>query len=540
MARMTGGEAIVDGLLRHGVDTVFGLPGVQVYGLFDAFARNSNRMRLIHTRHEQTTAYMAVGYACATGQPSAFSVVPGPGVMNTTAALVTGWGLNAPVMCLTGQVPSAQLGRLRGSLHEMPDQLATLKSMLKHADRIEHPTEAPYKVALAFHHMMSGRPSPVALEMPWDQFPAVADITPQDPLPLAPLPQPDSEKIAALAKLIDTAKAPMIWVGSGAIGAADEILALAEKLGCPVASFRTGRGIVDARHPLGLTVTAAANLWASTDLLIGIGTRMDTATGRWGSTGPGVKLARIDIDPAEMRRLKVDIGIVADAAQAVAALLPRVAPRQDAARAAAIAAAKARAYSDIRAKVQPQMGYIDAIRDVLPEDGILCDEMTQVGYAAWIGMPIYSPRTLITSGFSGTLGAGVPMALGVKVAHPDKTVISVTGDGGFLFGGAELATAVQFGINLIVVIFNNAAFGNVYRDQHRLFDGRDSGSALTNPDFQIFAKAFGVPSWRVTDAGGLKSAIVEAMAANSPCLIEVITDITKEPLPFEFFAPPQA
>ncbi len=540
MARMTGGEAIVDGLLRHGVDTVFGLPGVQVYGLFDAFARNSNRMRLIHTRHEQTTAYMAVGYACSTGQPSAYAVVPGPGVMNTGAALVTGWGLNAPVLCLTGQVPSAQLGRLRGSLHEMPDQLATLKTMLKHADRIEHPTEAPYKVAMAFHHMLSGRPGPVALEMPWDQFPAVADVTPQDPLPLAPVPQPDSEKIKELAKMIEAAKAPMIWVGSGAIHAAAEILALAEKIGCPVASFRTGRGIVDARHNLSLTVTEAGYLWATTDLLIGIGTRMDTATGRWGATGPGVKLARIDIDPAEQRRLKVDLGIVADSAQAVAALTPLVTARHDPARAAAIAAAKARAHADIRAKVQPQMGFVDAIRDVLPENGIICDEVTQVGYATWIGMPIYTPRSLVTSGFSGTLGAGVPMALGVKVAHPDRPVVAITGDGGFLFGGVELATAVQFGINLIIVMFNNAAYGNVYRDQHRLFDGRDSGSALVNPDFQTYARAFNVPSWRVTDAAGLKAALVEAMAANAPCLIEVMTDITKEPIPFEFFAPPKA
>ena len=124
MARMTGGEAIVDGLVRHGIDTVFGLPGVQTYGLFDAFARASNQLRLINARHEQTTAYMALGYACATGRPSAYAVVPGPGVLNTTAALATAWGVNAPVLCLTGQVPSQMIGRLRGQLHELPDQLA--------------------------------------------------------------------------------------------------------------------------------------------------------------------------------------------------------------------------------------------------------------------------------------------------------------------------------------------------------------------------------------------------------------------------------
>ena len=172
MPRMTGGDAIVDSLLRHGIDTIFGLPGVQMYGLFDAFARNANRLKVINARHEQTTAYMALGYAQSTGKPSAFTVVPGPGVMNTMGALTTAWGVNAPVMCITGQVPSAMIGRGRGQLHEMPDQLATLKTLLKFAERIEHPTEAPQVMARAFQAMTSGRPGPVAVEMPWDMFPA--------------------------------------------------------------------------------------------------------------------------------------------------------------------------------------------------------------------------------------------------------------------------------------------------------------------------------------------------------------------------------
>ena len=188
MPRMTGGEAIVDGLLRHGIDTVFGLPGVQTYGLFDAFARASNRLRLINARHEQTTAYMALGYACATGRPAAYAVVPGPGVLNTTAALATAWGVNAPVLCLTGQVPSAMIGRGRGQLHELPDQLGTLRTLLKWAERIAHPTQASYLVARAFQEMLSGRRGPVALEMPLDQFGATAEVTPQDPLPLHPNP----------------------------------------------------------------------------------------------------------------------------------------------------------------------------------------------------------------------------------------------------------------------------------------------------------------------------------------------------------------
>lgn len=536
MPRMTGGDAIVDSLLRHGIDTVFGLPGVQMYGLFDAFARNANRIRVINARHEQTTAYMALGYACATGRPAVYSVVPGPGVLNTTAALSTAWSVNAPVLCLTGQVPSAQIGRLRGQLHELPDQLATLRTLVRRADRIEDPTEAPRKVARAFQEMMSGRPGPVALEIPLDQLPAEAEVAPCDRLPLHPAPVPDPAKIARLVEMIDAARNPMIWVGAGAMDAGAEIRLLAEKIGAPVVRYRGGRGILDDRHPLSLTVPAGYRLWPETDLLIGFGTRLDVPIARWGRMPEGVRIARIDIDPAEMRRLAVDLGIVADAADAARAVAAAVARRDDPGRAAAIAKAKAEVAAEIQS-LQPQMSFLKAIRDVLPEDGIFCDEMTQVGYVSAFGMPFHAPRTAIGSGFSGNLGAGFPTALGVKVAHPDRAVVAVTGDGGFLFGGSDLATAVRFGINLVTVLFNNQSYGNVLRDQRRLYDGRHSGAELTNPDFQAYARAFGVRSWQVSDAAGLRDALREALAANAPCLIEVMTDITKEPSPFGFISP---
>jgi acetolactate synthase-1/2/3 large subunit len=539
MPRMTGGDAIVDSLLRHGIDTVFGLPGVQMYGLFDALARNANRIRAINARHEQTTAYMALGYACATGRPAVYAVVPGPGVLNTTAALSTAWSVNAPVLCLTGQVPSAQIGRLRGQLHELPDQLATLRTLVRHAERIEHPTEAPRKVARAFQEMMSGRRSPVALEIPLDQLPAEAEVTPCDPLPLHPNPVPDPTKIARLAAMIDAARHPMIWVGAGAMDAGPEIRALAERIGAPVVRYRGGRGVLDDRHPLSLTVPEGYKLWPETDLLIGFGTRLDVPIARWGKLPDGMRIARIDIDPAEMRRLTVDLGIVADAAEAARALTGAVARRDDADRAAAIARAKTEVAAEIQS-VQPQMSFLEAIRDALPEDGIFCDEMTQVGYVSAFGMPFHAPRTAIGSGFSGNLGAGFPTALGVKVAHPDRAVVAVTGDGGFLFGGSDLATAVRYGINLVTVLFNNDSYGNVLRDQRRLYEGRHCGAELTNPDFQTYARAFGVRSWRVTDAAGLRSALREALEANAPSLIEVMTDITKEPSPFRFLSPHRA
>ncbi len=536
MPRMTGGDAIVDSLLRHGVDTIFGLPGVQLYGLFDAFARNANQLRVLNARHEQTTAYMALGSALSTGKPSAFTVVPGPGVMNTMGALLTAWGVNAPVMCITGQVPSAMIGRGRGQLHEMPDQLATLKSMLKFAERIEHPTEAPQVMARAFQAMTSGRPGPVAVEMPWDMFPATADVTPMDPLGKRPNPVPDPEKIAALAKLVDGARFAMIWVGGGAADAGPEVLALAEKIGAPVVSFRTGKGVVDSRHPLSLGTVAGFELWDKVDLLIGIGTRLDVPLTRWAPPPPGLKLARIDIDPAEHRRLTVDVPIVADAKDGAKALCDAVAKNAGTQRRAAIAAAKESALAQI-SKAQPQYGLVQAIREAVGEDGLIVDEVTQVAYIAWYGLDVYKPRTLITSGFNGTLGYGFPTALGVKAANPDKPVVSITGDGGFLFGGSDLATAVQFGINLVTVVVNNASYGNVLRDQKRMFDGRHAGSVLTNPDFVAYGKAFGVGTWRVEDAAGLKRALAEAIGSNAPALIEVVSDITKDYPPVEFHAP---
>ena len=190
MTTMTGGEAIVSGLVAHGIDTVFGLPGAQVYGLFDAF--HQAQLKVIGARHEQACGYMAYGYARSSGKPGVFSVVPGPGVLNAGAAMLTAFGSNEPVLCLTGQVPTQFLGKGRGHLHEMPDQLATLRTFVKWADRIEYPDVAPTLVARAFQEMMSGRRGPVALEMPWDIFTARAEVGAAKVFESFPAPLPDA------------------------------------------------------------------------------------------------------------------------------------------------------------------------------------------------------------------------------------------------------------------------------------------------------------------------------------------------------------
>ena len=538
MTMSSGGEAIVSGLVAHGVDTVFGLPGAQIYGLFDAFQQA--QLKVIGARHEQACGYMAYGYARSTGRPGVFSVVPGPGVLNAGAALLTAFGSNEPVLCLTGQVPTQFLGKGRGHLHEMPDQLATLRTFVKWADRIEYPDNAPALVSRAFQEMLSGRRGPAALEMPWDVFTqraATGAAKPLDPLP-APLPDPD--RIKAAAALIAGSKTPMIFVGSGAIHARDEILELAELIDTPVVAFRSGRGIVSNAHELGLTMAAAYRLWPKTDLMIGIGTRLELPTmSRWPFSPDGLKSIRIDIDASEMRRFTPDAAVIADAQAGTRELLGAVRKAgytKTSGRRAAIREASAAALEQIQS-VQPQMAYLNILREVLPSNAIVTDELSQVGFASWYGFPIYEPRTFITSGYQGTLGSGFPTALGAKVAHPDRPVVAITGDGGFMFGVQELATAVQFNIGVVTLVFNNNAYGNVRRDQRERFEGRVVASDLVNPDFVKLAESFGVGAARVTSPDHFRASLEKALAHGGPYLIDIEVATDSETTPWTFIHP---
>src|SRR5258705_9379049 len=315
--------------------------------------------------------------------------------------------------------------------------------------------------------MLSGRRGPAALEMPWDVFTQRAETGAAKPFDPFPAPQPDPDRIKAAAALIAGSKTPMIFVGSGAIHARDEILELAEMIDAPVVAFRSGRGIVSNAHELGLTMAAAYKLWPRTDLMIGIGTRLELPTmSRWPYRPDGLKSVRIDIDPAEMRRYTPDAAVIADAkavTHELAAAVKKAGFSKTSGRRAVIREATAAAQHETQ-QVQPQMAYLKILREVLPYNAIVTDELSQVGLASWYGFPIYEPRTFITSGYQGTLGSGFPTALGAKVANPDRPVVAVTGDGGFMLAVQELSTAVQFKIAVVPLVFNNNAYGNVRRD----------------------------------------------------------------------------
>jgi acetolactate synthase-1/2/3 large subunit len=530
---MKGGRALVESVLSHGVDTVFGLPGGQTYEVFDALHARRGDVRVITSRHEQGAAYMAFGYARSSGRVGVYTVVPGPGVLNTTAALSTAYACNSPVLCLAGQVPSHAIGREIGYLHDVPDQLGVLRRLTKWAARIDHPTRAPQLVREAFRQLHTGRVRPVALEMALDVMGEETEVELLDPVTGYPPLKADPDLIERAARLLGAAKKPMILIGSGAIDAGPELLALAEILQAPVVSQRGGRGVVSDRHYLGQTFPAGHSLWAEADVALAVGTRLKYPRLHWG-TDRTLAIIHIDVDPTEITRISPPtLGIVADAKVALADLIAAV-ERHNGRRASRkdeLTALKARFAAEFE-RVQPQMAYLKAIREALPEDGIFVDEITQVGFASWYGFPVYRPRQLISTGYAGNLGYGFATALGVKVAHPRTPVVAISGDGGFMYTAAELSTAVKYGIALVTIVFSDGAFTNVERAQKKHYGGRVIGTELHNPDFAKYAELFGAAGFRAETPERLRETIERAFAVDAPAIIEVPVGAMANPWEF--------
>jgi acetolactate synthase I/II/III large subunit len=539
MTKMTGGGALVEMLRRNGVDTIFALPGVQNDALFVAFYDAGEALRVIHTRHEQGAAYMAFGYARATGKVGTYAVVPGPGFLNTTAALSTAYATNAPVLCISGQVQSDMIGRAYGLLHEIPDQLGILASLTKWAARIDHPTDAGKRVNEAFRQLRDGRPRPVGLEIPPDVLALATEVAlPAPDAPPAPT-EPDPDQIARAAELLAAAKKPLIFVGGGAVGAAAEVLATAELLQAPVVSYTGGKGIVSDRHYLAQSALAGHELWRETDVVLAVGTRLHQPQLRWG-VDRDLKLIRIDIDPTEITRFfKPALGIVADAKAALAALheaLGRHAPKR-ASRQEELEALKAATLARLDERLGPQCEYLRAIRAELPDDGIYVEDLTQVGYVGRMAFPVYEPRTYIHSGHQGTLGFGFATALGAKVGRPDRAVVSVSGDGGFMYNVQELSTAARHGIDIVAIVFADGAFGNVRRMQKEDYGNRLIGVDLQNPRFPKMAESFGVAGVKTTTPDGLRRELAAALKRRGTTLIEAA--VGEIPDPWKVLVPPR-
>ncbi len=537
MSKMTGGQAVVESLIANGIDTVFGLPGAQLDPIFAALHDRQDKIRVMHTRHEQGAAYMAFGYAEASGRIGTLLVVPGPGLLNASAAIVTGYACNTPMLNLVGQGRSPLIGKGFGVLHEIPDQLDTARGLVKWADRVTHASEIPAKMAEAIGKIRDHRPRPVYLEFPFDISKEAAEVPDMVVAPAEQRTPPvDTDHVEAAAKSLAGAKQPLIMVGGGGRMAGEDILALAETLQVPVAMTQNARGTIDGRHPLAFTPVGAHHWWQKADVVLALGTRLFPSAIAWGRD-KGLKIIKVDIDANELRRLPPPLnGIHGDVGEVVRALrlsLDKVLTKPVPDRRDAIAAVRADVEKEF-ATVQPQRELLEIIRQEIGEDGVLVSDLTQLYFAAQDVFPVYRPRTYIHPSYQGTLGHAAATCLGAQVAVGDRPVVGLAGDGGFMFTVQELATAVQHNIPATFLVMNNGMFENVQRILKNDYGNRVICADLKNPDFVKLAESFGMPGRRAATPGELRTALKDSIAEAGPTLIEYAATEFPTPWPLHF------
>ena len=539
MLVMSGAQALVRSLARHGVEVVFGLPGVQIMDVFDALYDEPG-IRMVLTRHEQATTYMADGYARTTGKPGVALVVPGPGALNATAGLGTAYATSSPVLLVSGQIESYNLGKNRGALHEIGEQLDVFKHLTKWCGRSDKVNEIPGMVRNAFQEMSSGRPRPVEIEIPWDVL-SMTDET-ELPEPEGPVKQqPEPALIREAAQLLAGASRPLIWAGGGTRDAAvsSELMDLAEALNSPVITTPEGKGAIPENSPLSLGSFYYAHgpghiALPQADVILAVGSRMMfTPNVPWGIQ-PHQRVVQIDADPEELgRNIPATVGIAADARLGVQALLAELGGRTRVSQwtETEITAIRRQADLEIREMAPLQVEIIETIRHEVDDDAIMVAGTTDIGYWSHLAYPVLAPRSYLTSSYFATLGYAFPTALGAKVGNPGRQVVATTGDGGFGYASGELATAVQEGINVVTLVFNNEMLGASHHDQQQRFGGRVIGTRLHNPDFAQLAEAYGAVGVRLDSHEGLGDALRDALRANLPVVIEV--PIPNLPPPFQ-------
>ncbi len=521
MARMNGGQALVRSLAAEGLRVVFGVPGAGQYEAIDALYSTPS-IRYIAVRHEQAASYMADGYARASGEIGAALVVEGPGLFNALSGAATAYATSSPILVVTGGHHHRKKGL------EL-DESAWLGPLTKWVGRARRPAEIPEIVREAFQQLRTGRPRPVGIEVPPAVFAATEEVGMAQPASDTPEPKfDDAQIIQQAAELLVSARRPVIWAGGGVMRAkaATLVAELADYLQIPVVTTRQGKGAISELHPLSLGMAEMRfqplRSWLTgRDLILAVGASNFRR-------GDGQQVIRIDVDEAELQGGNEQLAIQGDAYpvmmalnRAVAAACPSRGDRAEAVQAEVAAINGAR--FDPSSQLQPQWDFMEAIHSALPDDAIVIQGMNQMGYYSRNYFRPKSPRGYLTSSSHGTLGCAYPIAVGAKVGCPDRFVVSLSGDGGFLYNAQELSTAVQYGIGAAAIVFNDNAYGNVLRAQMEEFDGHVLGTKLHNPDFVALAQSFGAKGVKAESADALHTALDEAVATeeDKPVLIEV-------------------
>ncbi len=535
MTKITGAQAIVKCLEREGIDMVFGIPGLYSMPIFDALYHHPH-IQIITVRHEQGAAFMADGYARASGRIAAVLTLPGPGVTNAYTGLGEAYSDSSPILLLSTQVNRAYIDQNKGLLHELTNQTKVLAAIMKFSERITQGHQISEVMHRAMAALHNGRPRPVQVEIPRDvQVDDMVDwpngLSPQSPATRTRSCAPEGlveEVVQALGK----AERPLIYAGGGVISseASDILVKVAERLGAPVLTSGMGAGCIPADHPLacGVAWIAAADirpLFAASDALLAVGTRFNEGmTHGWSLPLPPLTI-QIDIDADEMgRNIPIKYRLNGDA-QATLTAINNHLINQRVDKKGQIPLELGTVRRQYRAALEAQLGstrpWMLALRSSLPRDTIISADMSLFWADMLASFPIYQPRTMLFPWGYGTLGFGVPTALGAKAALPERPVIAIAGDGAFLFTGMELATAVQYKLNIPILIPNNNAYGMIKVQQRDQFDEQFVAVDLHNPDFVQLAHAFGAYGERVTSPEAMGEAIEKALGADKPTLIEI-------------------
>ena len=528
MAERSGGDLVYETLQAAGVDTVFGIVSVHNVPFYDAMQRRGG-IRPIAVRHEQHAVSMADGYARATGRLGVAVTSTGPGAANSMGGMIEAYWSSSPVLQITGQIETPYLDQAKGFIHEAKDQLGMLRSVTKYATRIERTEDIPTSLQEAIRQALSGRRRPVAVEIPIDQQYFDADV----PVPeLTPPPrlEPSAFGVRRAADLLSQARRPLIWAGGGVIssGAWDELRTLAERLSAGVITSTAGRGAIPEDHPLCIGNHAleppVRELLKSSDVLLAVGTHFTGPhTQNWRLELPE-KLIHVDVDGAEMNRnYPVEVGLVADAQRALAALIAAVgeATSVEPGYAEEVRQVGEQVRTSVRATLGPYAEIMDSLRAALPRDAIIVRDATIPAYT-WGNrlLPIYEPRTSIYP-TSVAIGPGLPLAIGAKVAQPDRAVVAMVGDGSFQISVQELATAAHYHLGVVILVFNDQGYGVLRNIQNNIFEGRQIAVDIHTPDFVKLAEAYGIWSTRVSSPKEFGPALEKALSIGGPALIDV-------------------
>lgn len=530
MTSTTTADAILRLMESYDIDTIFSIPGIHTIEFYRSLPERA--IRHVTPRHEQGGAFMAYGYAFASGKPACCMLITGPGVLNAATGIAEAKSDSIPMLVIAANNLIAELGVGRGALHETRSQAAVQDQVAAFTHSLLHPANIEEVFHRAMSHIKAGRPQPVLIEVPRDLLAAPAPL-PSRRKPAVFRPAADAGAVRQASQMLNSAQSPVILAGGGARNAGQQIQALAERTGAVIVTTNSGKGLVPEQHPQSigssLPFSPTHALLGSADVILAIGTEMSETDLLYTAKGYNLHgtLIRVDIDLLQLtRNYQPDLAILSDAACFAEAMLTELPNADDSkARRGAERAAALRVKLDGEwsAEADRHKQVLDVLASILAEDAVICADSTQLAYTGNHYWPSRKPGGWLFPNGYGTLGSALPAAIGARIACPTRDVLAIVGDGSFLYTIEELATAVEAGAGFPVIVWNNRAYGEI-RDAMVQAKISTVGVDLYTPDFLTIAKGFGCHATRPESLHGLATAVQEALSCKVPTVIVIDND----------------